>query len=274
MKRHGTSERAFTLVELLVVIAIIVILIAILLPVLARVKQQALQIKCQSNLRTIGQAMTMYTGQYGYFPGALLRDTGIAAHAWCWPVRLRKILRGSQQVFYCPAQDSECQWTPDAPGPIVLAGDSATKFGYELGERLLLTRGMYFSYGYNSQGAPGGLGFPGIRGMGADWYSLVDPNYQQRQTQRSTLKSSSEFIMIADTGADSFGDFELLSNVFPGEQRTLGDIHRGGSNILFGDGHVQWHLPREFIVKWPAVPEEAYKQRFWNIDNKPARPWN
>jgi len=46
MKRERTSDRAFTLVELLVVIAIIAILIAILLPVITQVRRRALVLVC------------------------------------------------------------------------------------------------------------------------------------------------------------------------------------------------------------------------------------
>src|SRR3954468_8527732 len=104
-KNPTASHRGFTLVELLVVIAIIVILIALLLPALIAVKRQAQQLQCAANLRSIGQAMTMYTQQYGSFPNAQLVDIGIAGNAQCWPVRLRKMLQGNQRVFYCPAQD-------------------------------------------------------------------------------------------------------------------------------------------------------------------------
>lgn len=94
MKPHSQSQpftsprSAFTLVELLVVIGIIALLISILLPTLGRARQQANSIKCQSNLRSIGQALQMYASQSkgGYCPygSAPVRNDADGSYSERW----------------------------------------------------------------------------------------------------------------------------------------------------------------------------------------------
>ena len=89
-------KKGFTLIELLVVISIIALLLSILMPSLKRIKQQARDVICRSNLRQWGLTLQMYGSDYnnsltpGWSAGKM------------WMTHLRPYYGGSGDIRLCP----------------------------------------------------------------------------------------------------------------------------------------------------------------------------
>lgn len=94
------SPKAFTLVELLVIIAILAVLMALLLPGLQKARNRARFVACRSNLRQLGIATALYPGDYnGSFP----------QNSWgqsCFSVAVDPVARGYRE-WPCYGQDAK-----------------------------------------------------------------------------------------------------------------------------------------------------------------------
>jgi prepilin-type N-terminal cleavage/methylation domain-containing protein/prepilin-type processing-associated H-X9-DG protein len=77
---HGRDRRrAFTLIEVLVVIAIIAILVALLLPAVQQAREAARRAHCKNNLKQIGLALHNYHEEHNLFPCGFVRSSNDSA---------------------------------------------------------------------------------------------------------------------------------------------------------------------------------------------------
>ena len=67
--REQMRKRAFTLVELLVVMAVLGIVISLFVPALGKARESARRAQCTNNLRQIGTAIYLYLDDHNFtFP--------------------------------------------------------------------------------------------------------------------------------------------------------------------------------------------------------------
>lgn len=236
----------FTLIELLAVIVIIGIVAGLLLAGLGQAKASARSAACQSNLRQLGIGVISYAHDYEYYPASEYRDLTINRFAtYGWPASLLPYVSSNTTVFRCPANGSEFDWpyTRSALG-------YPFPFNIDIGT-------SPFSYGYNQLGVAnvGGYGLGGA------------PNSEVRS---SNVLRADDMIAVGDSDGNKVrdGDISFHRLAMADGPRPLmppGRRHKGGANMVFSDGHVEW----AHQSKWMELTEAAARR--WDNDNQPHR---
>jgi prepilin-type N-terminal cleavage/methylation domain-containing protein len=114
------THRAFTLVELLIVIAIIALLVALLFPALSKLDIIKKETACQRNLREIQRVFAAYAamndGRYPYpvdhYYGAKFIGTWTPKNVWAGLPHVSQMIQaGSKaEMWYCPFRSNYGDW--------------------------------------------------------------------------------------------------------------------------------------------------------------------
>jgi len=243
-------RRAFTLVELLVVIGIIALLISIIMPALNRVRDQAIRVKCMNNLRNIMSAVIMYSSEnkgimpycnWGGMPaghvGWLYKDPIIPDERHAETGIVYHYLK-ERQIFKCPVHTE-----------IRTRGPSEYLTSY-------LMNGAVQDYGE----------YPPTMRLGN--------RIAKFKVQHVILWESGETNLM--NNGPPFND----GSSYPGEWlterhgtgwRVVGGAAKGtgGASIACTDGHVEWMSHKEYEKEERRDPRMFGDNRFWCAPNRP-----
>jgi prepilin-type N-terminal cleavage/methylation domain-containing protein/prepilin-type processing-associated H-X9-DG protein len=252
------TRRAFTLVELLVVIGIIAILIAVLLPALTKARRSANSTKCLSNLRQIGLAHNMYVGDFkGVIVFPLHVDPNYSPRNVFWHQKLSLYLNRRDTRGNAPDKVQVSAVIRGCPEVEVLYNTDGTpssdKLGYGMSRRLLApeTRARYHSPKDS------------VAGNGPESGDDTLPGYRPPPWKITMLKRPASRILFGDS-RNTYLDPSVPSPSKPAgwdltftlTQPTSGDIGRHGgpkfvkeitdpgfklmrANYCFVDGHCE-----------------------------------
>ena len=115
--RHSKRSRAFTLIELLLVIAVIAILAGLLLPALARSKAKARTVACLNNVKQVALGFRMWADDNnGHFPWAVDFAEGGSKDSPVWADHFRACSNElvAPNILVCPSdkdRNAAAEWS-------------------------------------------------------------------------------------------------------------------------------------------------------------------
>lgn len=213
-------RRAFSIIELVVVVAVVALLLGMLVPALSGVRSAGRGAACLSNLRQMSIAAQRYALEYRFFPPAIRFENdggGLVNVAWDYVTTFDKRLLSPGALWDFSDDPGNVQQCPEYHGTTNFGGDPHT--GYNYNTTYIGGEGQFMSWGWDNFR-------PGAR------YSACRRTAQVAVFGDGGIASGvvNKFMRAPMNSVE-----HDLQKVYGGTQAFR---HAGATNVAYLDGHV------------------------------------
>jgi len=236
---------AFTLVELLVVIGIIGLLISILLPALNRAREHARAVACESNMKQVLLAFTMYVAEHkgatpvfppvpGTYPGSTGPERSLAYYTDGMG-DLRYDVGALWRYLSTAPRPAGIPTATPPPPPYPPSLYNVMNCPTDVSPRLGFSQARNFSYSWNAQ-------FYNITGYGFGPVLAVGDHHAVSKITH-IIESSHKIILEEEAAPNDGWSVIGLGDGNPADTPAFRHLRYG--NWGFADGHVESLLPTD-----------------------------
>lgn len=260
-------RRAFTLIELLMVILIMSLLLTLLVPGISAALRAANRSRCQSNLKAVGAALQNYFTDHQRWPQRVDPET---PYAWddAWYDQMFTRYLPNPKLLYCPDNNHDMaapgggeKWDKSWKGEmrqlsyVILDGFPAPVDGPEdvYNQRLGAADGINSWNITDYDGTKQGFRWAQNE---KTWVSNAWQNevkYPLARPLWSGVVDSKNLPIMGDLVLEKPNSAWVVNHSAGDRENPL------GMNILYADGHATWVSPD----KPAATPADRDKQRLW-----------